>query len=332
MQPQGAERLAAVAAAVAVVASWSVRAAVRYGSAAVSNLIRRNAVIKQRDRHPSLPTYWRFAALLALMPGLALAQPVPLQGVIAVDAGGGHTCAALSDGGARCWGYNFLAQVGDGSRTDRLLPVRVVDLNDPLAALGLGESHSCALTQGGVVRCWGMNVYGQLGDGTTDLGLRPVTARNLGTGVLQVGGGENNSCALTAQHGVKCWGANYSGQLGDGFQLHDQALLYQQINAPTADDGALVLDVKINLPSVSYALKLQFMAERSFVNGLRVARSQYAMNLDRSPDHFLNQCLDFVVESDHCHGFPSLLRFFVFTTRPLLRFLVFTSRRFRTAC
>ncbi|MCB1555305.1 MAG: hypothetical protein KDJ14_16010 [Xanthomonadales bacterium] len=216
MQPQGAERLAAVAAAVAVVASWSVRAAVRYGSAAVSNLIRRNAVIKQRDRHPSLPTYWRFAALLALMPGLALAQPVPLQGVIAVDAGGGHTCAALSDGGARCWGYNFLAQVGDGSRTDRLLPVRVVDLNDPLAALGLGESHSCALTQGGVVRCWGMNVYGQLGDGTTDLGLRPVTARNLGTGVLQVGGGENNSCALTAQHGVKCWGANYSGQLGDG--------------------------------------------------------------------------------------------------------------------
>ena len=121
MQPQGAERLAAVAAAVAVVASWSVRAAVRYGSAAVSNLIRRNAVIKQRDRHPSLPTYWRFAALLALMPGLALAQPVPLQGVIAVDAGGGHTCAALSDGGARCWGYNGRVhgptiEAGEGDR------------------------------------------------------------------------------------------------------------------------------------------------------------------------------------------------------------------------
>src|SRR5690606_27218759 len=98
--------------------------------------------------------------LVALVaPAIVGAQPVPLQPVVAVDAGGGHSCAALEGGGVRCWGYNNLAQLGDDSRTDRLLPVRVVDLTQPVTALGLGEVHSCAVAQGGIVSCWGMNFY-----------------------------------------------------------------------------------------------------------------------------------------------------------------------------
>ncbi len=151
---------------------------------------------------------------LAALP--AIAQPVPIDGVGVVAGGGAHTCAASARGGARCWGANSLAQLGDDSRTDRLLAVNVRGLSERLLALTAGDDHSCALLEGGIVKCWGLNFYGQLGDGSRGLGLTPVTTRGLGSGVQQIGAGENHSCALTAAGGVKCWGANYSGQLGDG--------------------------------------------------------------------------------------------------------------------
>jgi alpha-tubulin suppressor-like RCC1 family protein len=167
-------------------------------------------------RRPVGVTWLLGVAGLLCMPLLTQAQPVPLDNVSTLSAGSGHSCGALGRGGVRCWGNNFLGQLGDGTRTDRLLPVSVSELPQRVVALANGEVHSCAILQGGAVRCWGMNFYGQLGDGTDELGLMPVTPIGLGSGVQQIGGGENHTCALTAAGGVKCWGANYSGQLGDG--------------------------------------------------------------------------------------------------------------------
>ncbi|MBD8526367.1 PD40 domain-containing protein [Pseudomarimonas arenosa] len=157
---------------------------------------------------------WMLALLLATP--LALAQPVPLDQVESVAAGGAHTCAADQQRGVRCWGLNFLAQLGDGSRRDRLLPVAVAGLGELVKALAAGQDHSCALLDNGAVRCWGMNFYGQLGDGSTELGLSLVTPQGLNSGVRALAAGADHTCALTEQGAVLCWGANYAGQLGDG--------------------------------------------------------------------------------------------------------------------
>ena len=93
-------------------------------------------------------------------------------------------------------------------------------LTDPLAAetVEAGADHTCSVTGGGRVRCWGDNANGQLGDGTTTSRTsrsRPVLVPGL-SGVLQVVSGAAHSCALLGDGRVSCWGSNASGQLGDG--------------------------------------------------------------------------------------------------------------------
>ena len=84
------------------------------------------------------------------------------------------------------------------------------------AAVSAGAFHSCAVTTSGGVKCWGSNQFGQLGDGTTRGSAVPVGVAGLGTGVSAVSSGAYHSCAVTTSGGVKCWGANGLGGLGNG--------------------------------------------------------------------------------------------------------------------
>jgi alpha-tubulin suppressor-like RCC1 family protein len=138
-----------------------------------------------------------------------------VTGNIAIAAGGEHTCVLTTGGTVKCWGWNNVGQLGDGTVINRLVPISVVGLNTSVLAVVGGGAHTCALTTGGGVKCWGWNLTGGLGDGTTQHRALPVGVIGLSSGVSAIGAGDGHTCAITSSE-TKCWGASYNGQLGDG--------------------------------------------------------------------------------------------------------------------
>ncbi|ACY12809.1 Alpha-tubulin suppressor and related RCC1 domain- containing protein-like protein [Haliangium ochraceum DSM 14365] len=148
-------------------------------------------------------------------------------------AGYDHTCALLESGLIYCWGKNNFGQlgynrddnVGDGEPVTSAGYVTLGGLATKIAA---GGNHTCAILEGGFLRCWGENTYGQLGLGHSN----PIgdnenvfAAGNveLGDGVVveDIALGFSHTCALLAGGGMRCWGYNGHGQLGYG---HDDNL------------------------------------------------------------------------------------------------------------
>ena len=136
------------------------------------------------------------------------------SGVTAIAAGAYHTCGLTEAGGAKCWGDNDWGQIGVPS-IGRKPPTDVTGLASGVTAVTAGFLHTCALTTAGGVKCWGSNNSGQLGDGSTTKPSAPVDVTGLGSGVVAIAAGSDHTCALTAAGGVKCWGSNGSGQLGN---------------------------------------------------------------------------------------------------------------------
>ena len=136
--------------------------------------------------------------------------------IASVAVGDGHTCALATTGALKCWGYNAEGRIGDGTTTNRTTPVEVTGLGSGVLAVDVGGAHTCAVTTAGAVKCWGSNLYGQLGDGTTTSHTAPVDVTGMTPGVTMLAAGSWHTCAVTTASALKCWGYNGYGQLGDG--------------------------------------------------------------------------------------------------------------------
>jgi alpha-tubulin suppressor-like RCC1 family protein len=142
---------------------------------------------------------------------------------VEISAGGQHTCARYTNRQIKCWGDTRFGQFGDGTFEPE--PHFVIRFGgDSVAGIGNATSissggfHSCALVEGGSIRCWGRNPNGELGDGTTDNRGTPVTVRGI-SGATAVSSHGSHTCALQGG-GVLCWGRNGSGRLGDGTMIN----------------------------------------------------------------------------------------------------------------
>jgi alpha-tubulin suppressor-like RCC1 family protein len=139
-----------------------------------------------------------------------------LSGVTQLASGGNFNCAVLNTGAVQCWGENNFGQLGNGGGGNQNLPVTVAGLGGNAVEVKTGTQHACARLTSGLVKCWGRNHYGQLGNNSTATSPSPVSVgAGLGS-VAEISVGGEFSCGRRASGTVACWGANYVGQLGLG--------------------------------------------------------------------------------------------------------------------
>ena len=150
----------------------------------------------------------------------ATASALSTGSAIAVAAGYSHSCALTKTGGITCWGYNDVGMLGNGTTTESNTPVDVPGPAGGYTAIAAGFGATCAVTKAGDARCWGLDGYGQLGNGTTTSD-RPnptpvdVTGPTGRVTELAMGSeaGSLHTCALTSAGGVMCWGSTGHGEM-----------------------------------------------------------------------------------------------------------------------
>ncbi|MFD0277000.1 hypothetical protein ACFVHB_24265 [Kitasatospora sp. NPDC127111] len=211
-----------------------------------------------------------------------------VQNAAAVAAGSFHSLVLNQDGTVLSFGANGYGQLGDGTTTDRNIPVQVCDVGGcgtPLSgitALDAGYAHSLALRSGGFVRAWGLNSQGQLGDGTNTNSPLPVRVCAVGvttpcgtflSGISAVAAGDFHSLALRTDGGVSAWGENASfGALGDGTTTNrnkpvrvcavgQTAPCSRLLDGVTAIDGGNTFSTAITQPLADLAVSVSASPE-----------------------------------------------------------------------
>jgi alpha-tubulin suppressor-like RCC1 family protein len=145
--------------------------------------------------------------------------------LVAIAAGGVHTCAVTDAQNVRCWGGATTGSLGYGNVTpigDTEPPSVAGDVplgGVRIVAIAAGREHTCAIHDTGKLACWGNNAMGQLGLASTmTIGdTEPASSAapvEVGANVVEVGLGRGHTCVLFDDGEVRCWGAG--GILGYG--------------------------------------------------------------------------------------------------------------------
>lgn len=126
---------------------------------------------------------------------------------ILVSTGSNHACTVLDDRSVYCWGSAVGAGSPDGGRGIRHL--------EGLSArdLSAAEDFTCAVVEGGGVRCWGNNFFGELGDNSMVASVTPVVAA-IPEPLVSVSAFHYHACGRTGGGEVICWGQSGSGECG----------------------------------------------------------------------------------------------------------------------
>ncbi|QTN32882.1 cadherin-like beta sandwich domain-containing protein [Akkermansiaceae bacterium] len=159
----------------------------------------------------------------------ATATPVITTGILAgksvikATIGGAHTVAHTADGTLAAWGQNSLFQLGTGNNIGRNFPVAVLPqpaLSGTTIATASGGSYTLALSLGGTLAAWGNNSNGQFGNGGTSSSSLavPISTSGVlaGKSITSFSASSSHVLALCQDGTLAAWGANSSGQLGNG--------------------------------------------------------------------------------------------------------------------
>lgn len=133
----------------------------------------------------------------------------------------GSSCAVVN-GSAKCWGYGYGGQLGDGSGSDKYSPTQVSGLIVGVSKIKLNAQTACALMTDGSLKCWGTNSYGEVGSGNLTSYATPTSAIGFSSGIADFDLGYYSTCVLTIGNGVKCFGNNYEGILGVGYSTESE--------------------------------------------------------------------------------------------------------------
>ena len=150
----------------------------------------------------------------------------PMNGrtITQVGAGGDHSLARASDGTAYAWGHNGGGRLGDGTTNTRRVPV-AVSLSGGLAGKTItqltgGTDFTVAVATDGRAYSWGLNTYGQLGNGNNTAASTAVAVSTNGVmsgkTVTSVTAGNTHAIALSSEGMLYAWGTNAAGRLGNG--------------------------------------------------------------------------------------------------------------------
>lgn len=135
-----------------------------------------------------------------------------------ISAANQHTCA-ISQGVGYCWGKGADGRLGRGNNSDSSTPVAVSG-TQVFTKISAMSNHTCAVSNLDEIFCWGQGADGRLANNATTSESVPTKIQNP-QGVVtiawaMVSAGEQHTCALTTTNEAYCWGANGSGQIGDG--------------------------------------------------------------------------------------------------------------------
>ena len=145
--------------------------------------------------------------------------PVSVLGAVKtfckIEIGDGHALAITNGGRVWAWGLNTSGRLGDNSITSRITPVSVLGAVKTFCRIAAGSDHSAAIQNNGRAWCWGLNLFGNLGDSTQTSRLTPVSVAGAIKTFCQISAGLGFTIAIDKNGRGWGWGLNDFGLLGD---------------------------------------------------------------------------------------------------------------------